>query len=111
MNFHWEKMKKKGGREGKREEGREKGQEGRGKDKGAREKEIGGREGKGKKPHKKLTKNSIRNALKYLRGYFKVDLFRAPKRTIILLKSKNLLCKGALHPPPPQYTSSKFARA
>ena len=35
------------------------------------------------------------------KGDLEVDLFRAPKHSIILLKSKNFLCKGGSPPPAP----------
>lgn len=59
---------------GKRRKGREKGEEGR----------------------NKLTKNKFKKTLsemiKKLRGDLGVDLLRAPKRSIMLRKSKNFLC-------------------
>ena len=71
-------------REGKGDERKgkgEKGQKGRGKGKGAKGKEKG-TEGKGKG---KVVNNKKR-------GDLEVNLFRAPKRSIIVLKSKKLLC-------------------
>ena len=104
------------GKWGRGEKGRGKGKGGIGKRKGGREKEKGvrgkgkGPRGEGKKTQKSLKKTIIRNALNKIRGDLEVYLFRAPKRSVILLKSKD----GALsplHPPPPLQTSSKFARA
>ena len=66
-------------------EGREKGQEGRG-----REQEKG--EGKGKEGKEKNHKKIVSL------GNLEVDLFRAPKHFIILLKSKHFLCKGGSAP-------------
>ena len=67
-------------------EGREKGQEGRG-----REQEKGEGKGRGKRERKKSQKIVSL-------GNLEVDLFRAPKHFIILLKSKHFLCKGGSAP-------------
>ena len=67
-----EEKRKKGEGKGKREKGR------------GKEKEKGRGKGKGKRGK---------------RRDLEVDLFRAPKHSIILLKSKNFLCKGGSAPP------------
>ena len=63
-----------------------------GKRKGARGK---GQAGKGEeiiciltKKNQNLTKNGIRNVFKKILGNLKINLFRAPRRSIIPLKSK-----------------------
>ena len=61
-------------------------------------------EGRDKTTNKnpKLKKIVSEMLKKKLRGDFEVDLFKARKRSIILLKSKIFLCKGIsapLHPP------------
>ena len=120
-----EKGKREGERgKGKGEEGREKGKEkGRGKGKGERGKAKGGRakdkrgEGKGegkrekregKRGKRNLTKKQYQKCFKKISGGLEVDLFRVPKRSIILLKSKNFLCKGGSAPLHPHAAANFF---
>ena len=77
-----EKMKKKGKREKrKRKKGRGKGKGGRGK-----------REGK--KNKNQIFFYQYQKCFKKLRRDLEINLFRAPKRSIIPRKSKNILCRG-----------------
>ena len=82
----WRK-KEKGGREGElRKKGRGKGKEGK-----REEKRRGGR-GKGKNDQSRLNKKQCQKGLKKTQE-LEVDVLRAPKRSIILLKAKKFLQK------------------
>ena len=74
------------------EKNEEKRKRGEGKGKGKREKGRGKERKKGRGKGK--GKRGKRRDLDF-------DLFRAPKHSIILLKSKNFLCKGGSAPPAP----------
>ena len=105
MSFQWvwgKKIKKKGKRGKGR--GKKKGKE-KGKERG-KEREKG--RGKGKRGERKGKRGKEREKEREKKSQggrdLEVDLFRAPKHFIILLKSKKILCKGGsapLHPPPP----------